>query len=112
MLVTQLEVLQDRFVDSHVQDWIGDIVLRMPSRPKKGWTYVLILQCCRPHPLLPVYMQRCEKRLYERHVQTIQDNTPVQLYPSLYYTGRWSYPGPTSLEDVLENLPDQSIGQA
>ena len=111
-MMTQLEVLPDRLVDSHVQDVIGDVALRMPSRPKKGWAYVLILQCCRPHPLLPVYMERCQKRLYEKHVATIQDNAPMHVYPSLYYTGRGAYEGPTSLEDVLDNLSGQQIGQA
>ena len=112
--LSDMQLLPDRFVEPHMQDKIGDVVLRVPSRPRAaaGWSYVMVFQCCEPHLLMPVYMQHCEQRLCEMHLRTATDNRPVHFYPLLYYTGSGPYTGPVQLEDLLQHLSAQPMGQA
>ncbi|MEM7403037.1 MAG: Rpn family recombination-promoting nuclease/putative transposase [Myxococcota bacterium] len=112
MYLRQIEMLSDRFVDPHVQAYIGDVVLRAPTRPKQGWVYIIILQCCRSHPLMPFYLDHCHKRVLKMHAATIKDDTPVDVYPAIYYTGQGRYPGPTTVEEALEGIANTPIGEA
>lgn len=106
--LTKLEIMEGRFVDPAMQDIIGDTVLRMPTRPKKGWIYVVILQCCKVYPFMQACMERCHERIYDMHIKSAEDRSPIEVHPIIYYTGRGR---PTALTSLAGLLPRDPLGE-
>ncbi|MEM7494813.1 MAG: Rpn family recombination-promoting nuclease/putative transposase [Myxococcota bacterium] len=103
--MTKMEIMEGRFVDPAMQDIIGDTVLRMPTRPKKGWIYVAILQCCKPYSFMRECVECCHERIHDMHAKSAGDRSPVEVYPIIYYTGRGRPSALTSLEGLVPRGP-------
>ncbi|MEM7589372.1 MAG: Rpn family recombination-promoting nuclease/putative transposase [Myxococcota bacterium] len=113
LYLTRMEVLHEQFIDERMQDKIGNVVLRTPSRPpKRGWSYIIILHCCEPHLLTSPVIARCLQRIYDMHTHTVADDKLPRFHLILFHTNQGDDLDPTQPKDLPRYLPLQPMGYA
>ncbi len=113
LYLTQMEVLTEQFIDTQLQDKIGNVVLRMPSRPKtRGWSYVILFQCNQPQLLTPPDVDRCLQRIYNMHIHTVADDPVISFHLVLFRTEPGDEPDAIESKDPSRYFTLQPMGYA